>query len=171
MEWHRRQAQDQNGVFSEPTENVFSIRPPDTGSAKSEGSVALELVYQASEVINGIQDRANEMEARAKNLARDAMVKLQYSENRIRSLETERLAWEAAVNDADTRINEATFRLHETEKALQRTETRMTAAEVQLKAAELRASEAERALVRIADAIRTQLLGERRASGNLTAAA
>src|SRR5262249_47441087 len=47
------------------------------------GAAALELVYQAAEAINGIEERANETEARAKSLVRGAIEKLHAAEARI----------------------------------------------------------------------------------------
>jgi predicted nucleic acid-binding Zn-ribbon protein len=75
-------------------------------------------------------------------------------------------------------MNEASVKIRETVKALEQAESRIESVEDQLSQAELRArkaetraGEAEKALIRIEDAIRTQLLGQRRAASSKSGAA
>lgn len=154
------------------TDEVLSFVRAPTPSGKSEDLAAVDLIYQAAEMIKGIQDRADDTEAQAEELIKRACERLQAAETRIQSLEAERRASEAGVN-------EARWRIHEVEKTLQRVQSRIEAAEAELSAAEqrvetseTRASEAEKALIRIEDAIRTQLLGSaHKALGKFSAAA
>jgi chromosome segregation ATPase len=174
MAWLREHMRNHiaDSASIDPTEKVLRFPNASPRSAMIDGAAALDLIYQAAEIIRGIEDRAIAIEARARTLIEDAVKKLQLADIRIQSLETERRAAEARMNEDSVRIQEA-------EKALKRAESRIAAAEAQLSEAELcartaetRASEAEKALIRIEDAIRTQLLGQRRAaSSNLAAAA
>jgi chromosome segregation ATPase len=152
------------------TEKVLSIlRAAPSRAGRAEGVSAVDLVYQAAEMIKGVQDHAGEIEARAEELVRRAIAKLQASDTRIQSLEIERRASEAA-------LNEATARIQEVEKVLARAQSRIAASESQLSAADLRArtaearaNEAEKALIRIEDAIRSQLLEKTRRPGRSAA--
>jgi chromosome segregation ATPase len=173
MAWLRGHMRDHiaNSDSIDQADKVLRFRNAPPCSTENEGEAALDLIYQAAEVIRGIEDRANTIEVRAQCLAQDAIEKLQLAENRIQSLETERRAAEACMSEASVKIRE-------TEKALKQAESRIEAAEDQLSQAELRAriaekraGEAEKALIRIEDAICTQLLGQRRAAAGKSAAA
>jgi chromosome segregation ATPase len=160
MAWlrqHLRGLSDDAGPI-ERTEKILPFPDPPARSPEDRGQETLELVHRAAEVIRGIEDRA-------RSLAEDAIEQLQLANNRIQSLEAERRAAEA--------------RIQETEDALKRATSRIAAAEEQLaqaeriaRAAETRAVETEKALVRIEDAVRTRLLGQRLAApgGRATAA-
>jgi chromosome segregation ATPase len=173
MNWLRQHMQGDttDSTSIKPRENLVRFRR-DIPSLGESGTAALELVYQAADLIKFVESCAAGMEARAQALVRRAIEKLELAERRVHSAEAER---EAAVAGA----NEASVRVYEGEKALERAEARISAVEAQLSTAELcrneaetRASEAEKALVRIEDAIRIHLLGKRPdASPNLAAAA
>ena len=160
MQWLREHMRNHiDGAASiEPTEKVLNFRRAPAGPAQSQDTEAVDLVHQAAEVVRGAQDRAAKIEARAEDLVKRAIEKLQIAENRIRSAEVEQQA-------AETGLNEAGARIHMAEKALQRAQARIATAEAQLSAAEVRArtaearaAEAEKALRRIEHAIRTQIL-------------
>jgi hypothetical protein len=174
MSWLREHMRDHiaNRRPIESTEKV--LRFPSTfpsATTVEDAQRALDLVCQAAELIRGIEDRASAIEARARDLVEQAVEKLQLAENRIQLLETERRAAEACISDAGVKIRE-------TEQALQQAELRIASAEAQLcqtelraKAAETQADDAKKALLRIEDAIRTQLLGQRRPATSKSAAA
>jgi hypothetical protein len=124
---------------------------------EARGQAALELVYRAAEVIREVEDRA-------RNIAEDAVGKLQLANDRIQVLEAERRAAEVRIQEAEEALKRAAARI-----AI--AEDRLVQAERLAKAADTRASEAEKALMRIEDAVRTRLLGERRrAAGKRSAA-
>jgi hypothetical protein len=174
MESLRQHMQDHmaESTSIEPSEKVVRFRRDIPNSVEIDGTAALELVYQAAELIRGVESRATNMEARARMLVQRAIEKLELAECRVHSAEAEQQAAMAGIHEANIRV-------HEAEKALKQAESRIAAAESQLSTAELcantaemRASDAEKALIRIEDTIRIHLLGQRRdASSNLAAAA
>ena len=146
----------------DPTGKVVQFLNAHPYSATHEGGAALDLVYQAAEMIKGIEDRAAALEVRAKDLVTEAAERMQLAERRILTVEAERHA-------AEARMNQAAVRVREVEQALERAGSRIAAAEDLLSTAEMRAqtaetraSQAEQTLARIEDAIRTRLLGQRR---------
>jgi chromosome segregation ATPase len=151
----------------DPTEGVLSLRS--SRSANNDGATALDLVYQAAGIIQRTTERAYEVEARAKSIVEHAIDKLQAAESRHK----------AEISKQREMLNEAAAELAESERALEYLQMRIATAESQLsdaerqaKVAETRASEAQEALLRIEDAIRTQLLqGGRYAPRSLAAAA
>lgn len=124
-------------------------------SARDQGSVALNLVYQAAEVFSAIEDRARETEARAQSMCKSAADKLKFAEQRV----------EAAERDRRETIDEADRKLQDASRALKQAESRITVAEEYATAAEFRAQAAEvqlqklrQELALIEDAIRRRLL-------------
>jgi len=81
----------------------------------------------------------------------DAIQKLKLAQERIQSAEHAR-----RIEDQEVRN-----KLQEAVKALEQAESRAAAAEARASAAEARANETVRAIARIEEAIRTQLLRER----------
>jgi chromosome segregation ATPase len=153
VEWLRRSAQPQtvDATVDDVSEKVFSFRRHPFAPRTKESAV-LELVNRVGDIIRGIENRQNEIEASAQRIARDAAEKLQLAENRARA--------------ADVVINEANLRVHAVEHCLQQAQDRIAAVEAQLaaaeqrvKAAEMRAVESDDALATVEDAIRTHLLG------------
>ena len=124
---------------SEPGENVLTF-PKRTEPRGNDGQSAIDLVYQAAEVVGNLHHNARETEIRAQILCRTAQEKLLVAERRAESAEN-------ALNLAESRSASA--------------EARLSAAELRAKNAETRARELEQALTLIEDAIRTRLLGER----------
>jgi chromosome segregation ATPase len=152
MAWlrqHLRGQSDDAGPI-ERTDKILQFPDAPPRSPEDRGKETLDLVHRAAEVIRGIEDRA-------RGLAEDAVEQLQLANTRIHALEAERRAAETRAQDA--------------EDALKRAASRIAAAENQLaqaeriaRAADMRANETEKALIRIEDAVRTRLLGQRRAS-------
>ena len=128
---------DQDQEF-EQDENVVAF-PRRTEPVRSDGQSAIDLVYQAAEVVGTLHQNARETEIRAQNLCRTANEKLRLAERRAESAEN-------ALNLAESRIASA--------------EARLSTAELHAKNAETKAHELERALTSIEEAIRTRLLGK-----------
>jgi len=151
-----------------PSGNPFNFGQTAGGSRKNQATVALELVHQAAEVLNEIENRASETTARAHSLVKSAIDKLQLAQRRIDSVENARLA---TLNEAAAQIREATNTLKQAESRAAGAEARASAAQSRAEAAEARANEAETALRTIEEAIRTQLLGAQHSESILAAAA
>ena len=120
-------------------ENVMVLPRRPIEPVRNDGQSAIDLVYQAAEVVGNLQDHARETEIRAQTLCRGAIEKLRLAERR-----TE--AAEKALNIAESRIASA--------------EARLSAAELRAKKAETWARELDQSLTLIEDAIRSKLLGE-----------
>jgi hypothetical protein len=128
--------QDQ-GAEQEETVVAFPRRAIDP--VRNDGQSAIDLVYQAAEVVGNLQDHAREIETRAQTLCRGALEKLRLAERRTEAAEN-------ALNLAESRVVSA--------------EAKLSAAELRAKKAEARARELDQALTLIEDAIRSKLLGE-----------
>jgi len=124
---------------SDQSEKVLAF-PKRTEPVKNDGQSAIDLVYQAAEVVGNLHHNARETEIRAQTLCRTAHEKLRLAERRAESAEN-------ALNLAESRIASA--------------EAKLSAAELNAKKAETKARELEQALTLIEEAIRTRLLGER----------
>jgi hypothetical protein len=109
-----------------------------TEPVRNDGQSAIDLVYQAAEVVGNMQDHARQTEIRAQTLCRNAIEKLRLAETRADAAEN-------SLNLAESRIASA--------------EARLCAAELRAKSAETRARELDQALTLIEKAIRTRLLG------------
>ena len=132
------EVEDQDREF-ERDEKVL-VFPRRNEPMRNDGQSAIDLVYQAAEVVGTLHHKARETEIRAQNLCRTANEKLRLAEMRAESAEN-------ALNLAESRIASA--------------EAKLSAAELNVKNAETRARELEQALTLIEEAIRTRLLGER----------
>jgi hypothetical protein len=125
---------------SEDSDNILNFpRGRADRRVNDSGQSALDLVYQAAEVVGDLQDQARQTETRAQNLCRSAVEKLRLAERRAE-------AAESALYLAESRISSA--------------EAKLSAAELRAKNAETKARELDRALALIEEAIRTRLLGE-----------
>jgi hypothetical protein len=123
---------------SEQDEKVLPF-PRRIPSAGNDGQSAIDLVYQAAELVGNLQDHSRQIEIRAQTICKNALEKLRLAERR-----TE--AAEKALNFAESRIASA--------------EARLSAAELRAKKAETKARELDQALTLIEEAIKTKLLGE-----------
>jgi DNA repair ATPase RecN len=128
----QQQADDTDNVLNFPGGRIER-------RANDGGKSALDLVYQAAELVSGMQEEARQRETRAQSLCRSAVEKLRHAERRVE-------AAESALSFAESRLSSA--------------EARLSAAELRAKNAETRARELDQALSRIEEAIRTRLLGE-----------
>jgi Mg2+ and Co2+ transporter CorA len=132
-----------------------------TAPTRSHGAAALDLVYQAAEVINGIEDRASETE-------KTLFQKLELAQKRIEELEKD-------LQSARQCLAEMRVKLKESEEASSIDQSRLEAAEKKMCDLEMRARTAEaqaknnsHTLARIEEAIRTQILEKRLPTNKLT---
>jgi chromosome segregation ATPase len=143
-----------NSSVNESTDNVLDFRPA-SNSPKNQGAVALDLVYQAAELIGDIDHRATERHARAEALAEQAIEKLKIADDRVRSAESARHAAEAALKEYKDSVE---TKLEEIEKAaddrVRSAESARHAAEAELKeykdSVETKLEEIEKAMERAA---------------------
>jgi hypothetical protein len=139
-------------------ENVRSLPSLNKLASSSEGEKALDLIYRAAEVLRSVEDHANDTERRAKGIAEKAIEKLELAERRIIELEMEKKAAEECIAEANARIREAEDSLLIERSRVKSAEDQTAHIESRAKVAEARAREGEIALMRIEEAIRTQLL-------------
>jgi len=133
-------------------ENVLSFeRPP----AKPAGADALDLVYQAAEIFNGIEQNAREIEARAHAMCKNAAERLKLAEQRTESAEH---SLREVVANADRKLADASRVLTEIELRITAAEDKAAAAEIRAHVAETEAREAKQSLALVEDAIRRRLL-------------
>jgi predicted RNase H-like nuclease (RuvC/YqgF family) len=159
-------------------DNIFPLPHAHSRSGEHHSSEALDLVYQAAEVIRANEQRAAKTKAETLDLARRAIERLESAEKQLRSAyEAERTS-KARAHTAETNAMRLEARVEELEKLLRDTQslvsamqTKLSNAELRAKSAEAQATQAKTALVCVENAIRTQLLGERRASESVAAAA
>ena len=165
--WLREHMRDHiaNHRAPDSAENVLSFRHP-PNSAVNPGVAALDVVYQAAELIRDVDNYAAERQTRAETLAKQAIEKLKDAHDCVRTAESRALAAEAKIKEFSDRVEmEFSVRVREIEEGMERAASRMAATEAQLSAAEqrarnaeMRADEAEKALKRIEETIRTRIL-------------
>ena len=119
------------------------------------GSTALDLVYQAAELLNDIEQRAYETETRSKALCASAAERIRLAEARANSAEH---AKREMITEVDAKLQAASRALMQAEVQINAAEDKATAAEVRAELAETRAREALEALALVEGAIRKQLL-------------
>ena len=124
-----RYKSSQNPLPAEDEKLVSFARQP----AKSSPPMALNLVQQAAELFEGMENQARETEARAQSLCKSAA-------QRLRLAEKQRDAAERARHDV---VHELSAKLEDVTEALQRAQKRVVAAEDHALAAEFRAQAAE----------------------------
>jgi hypothetical protein len=124
-------------------------------SSRDQGSIALNLVYQAAEVFSGIEDRARETEARAQSVCKRAADKLKFAEQRVETAERDR---REIIDQADRKLQDASRALKQVESRITVAEDYATAAEFRAQAAEVQLQKLRQELGFIEDAIRRRLL-------------
>jgi len=166
-----------NGVV-ESADNVLSFRRPPDGAMEPDAA-ALDLVYQAADLIRRADEYALERQARAETLAKQAIEKLKIADARVNSSESGLRAAEAELKKLSDRVEtEFSIKVQELERLMERANSRVAAAEAQqlaaeqrTRAAEIRANEAENALRRVEEALRIQILQKRSGGSGMRAAA
>ena len=134
------------------------------------GVAAIDLVNQAAQVIQSIEDQAAETKMRAHDLARRAAEQLNFAERRVGS-ELAQSAAEASLNEANARADQAEQGTRIAQAQIADIEDRLCTAEDRAKNAEARAIEAEKTLIRVEEAIRSQLLAKRQPLTGISAVA
>jgi exonuclease VII large subunit len=167
--WLREHMRDHiaNHGALDSAENVLSFQSS-PNSKMNPGAAALDVVYQAAELIRDVDNYAAERHARAETLARQAIEKLKIAHDCVQSAESRRLAAEAEIKEFSDRVGkELSVKLQKIEEAMEQTASRIAATEAQLSAAEqrartaeMRANDAENALKRIEEAIRSRILAK-----------
>jgi chromosome segregation ATPase len=144
-----------------PKERVMRL-PGATPTADMRGGdgAVLDLVYQAAEVIKGIEDRATEIE-------KTSYQQLQLKERRIEELEAELRTAQALINETRIKLKESDEVARADRARLEAAEKRLSEFEMRAKTAEAQARENAHAVFRIEEAIRTQLLAKRLPSNKL----
>ena len=118
-------------------------------------STALDLVYQAAELFNDIEQRAYETEARSKAMCEAAAEKLRLAEARANSAEQSR---REIITEVEAKLQAASRALMQAEVQISVAEDKATAAELRAQLAEAKAREALEALALVEGAIQRQLL-------------
>jgi L-lactate utilization protein LutB len=118
-------------------------------------STALDLVYQAAELFNDIEQRAYDTEARSKAICETAAEKIRLAEARANSAEQSR---REMITEVEAKLQAASRALMQAGVQISAAEDKATAAEVRVQLAEAKAREAVEALALVEGAIRKQLL-------------
>jgi len=173
LEWLQKHMRDHltKSARGERSERVLRFPGAPPATAGKDGRAALSLVYQAAEVVRSIEDRANEVESRARSLAEEAIEQLRSAEQRIEELETKQRTAEAYIDEANMRLQEAEEALKVERSRVKAAENQLPRLEMRARAAEARAIECENALSRIEEAIRTQILKQGRPAAGRPAVA
>jgi chromosome segregation ATPase len=127
-------------------------------------AIALEMVSDAAEAIRQLEEQSAEAVTRARDVADSIVKKLEFTEARAERAEAALRQAEDEVAELSTTASKAFHDLETTrqqlstkDEQLAATEERLRVIESQAKDAEQRALEANAAIERIMDAIRTQL--------------
>lgn len=172
LEWLHKHMRDHlaDSARTEPDYRVLNFpNVPPAVTTNRDGGVALDLVYQAAEMVRSIETRANEFESRARGLAEEATGKLKLAEKHIHDLEARQTAAETCIQQAHLKLQEAGEALKRERARVQAAENRLPQLEMRARSAEARAQECEIALSRIEDAIRTQILRQGPPASNKSA--
>jgi DNA-binding phage protein len=133
-------------------ENILNFAQ---SAPKDYGTSALNLVHQAAEIFNGMEDHARETEARAEAMYKSLSAKLQLAENQRDSSERAR---REVVNELNSKLQEVSRALQQAQSRIVTAEEYATAAEFRAQAAEIQLYKANQELAAIEDAIRKRLL-------------
>jgi hypothetical protein len=133
-------------------ENVLSLS---RSAAKDYGATALDLVNQAAEIFNGMENHAREIEARAQSLCKSLTEKLLTAGKQRESSERAQLG---AINELNCELQDVTKALKQAQSRIAAAENYATAAEFRAQAAEAQLYKANQELAAVEDAIRKRLL-------------
>jgi hypothetical protein len=100
-DWLRVHMRDHiaNNSAVDSAEDILSLKRPPNSETKP-GAAALNLVYQAAEIIREVDNYAAEKQVRAETLVKQAIKKLEIADARVRSAESVRFAAEAEIKGA-----------------------------------------------------------------------
>jgi phage-related tail protein len=119
------------------------------------GGTALDLVNQAAELFDSMENHARETEAHAQSLCKSLAEKLLRAEKQKEAAERSRLE---TVTELNRRLQELTKALNHAQARIDSAEDYATAAEFRAQAAENQLHKANRELAAVEDAIRKRLL-------------
>jgi DNA repair ATPase RecN len=144
----------------EPTERILRFpRTPQPTATRGYGAT-LDLLYQAAEVIKGIENHVDETEKCARGIADNAIQKLQLAEKRIEELENEIQAAQACISEARFKIKESDEASKVEGARVEAAERRMCQIEMRARTAEAQVRENANAVARIEETIRAQILAK-----------
>jgi len=124
-------------------------------STSDTSATALDLVYQAADVFQNIEERARETEIRAQSLCKNASEKLRRAEMRAEAAER---AQRELIISAEHKLQDASRALEQAQSRIEAQQDHLTAVEFRAQAAEAEAREAKQALALVEEAIRRRLL-------------
>jgi protein subunit release factor A len=133
-------------------EEILSFPSP---IAPDKGATALDLVYQAADVLRGMEKYARDTEARAQSLCTSALERLQLAEMRAEAAER---AQSELVVTAERKLQQACRALEQARSFIKAQEDKLTAVELRAEVAEAEARQAKEALALVEEAIRKRLL-------------
>lgn len=133
--------------------NVHSF--PRVAPPSNSAGAALDLVYQAADMLRDLQDGARETEARAQSLCLAASEKVKRSEARADAAEQ---AYSNLMLTADQKLQDASRALAHAQSNICALEERLLASEIRAEKAEAEVREVKKALALVEDAIRRRLL-------------
>jgi hypothetical protein len=133
-------------------ENVLKFRRSDE---EDYGETALDLVNQAAELFDSMENHARQTEAHAQSLCKSLAEKLLLSEKQKDAAERARLE---TITELNRRLQDVTRALKHAEKRMESAEDYATAAEFRAQAAENQLLKANRELAAVEEAIRKRLL-------------
>lgn len=135
-------------------EPVNVLKFPRSGE-EDYGETALDLVNQAAELFDSMENHARETEAHAQSLCKSLAEKLLLSEKQKDAAERARLE---TITELNRRLHDVTRALKHAEKRIDSAEDYATAAEFRAQAAENQLLKANRELAAVEEAIRKRLL-------------
>lgn len=124
------------------------VRPP--AHVGDDATAALGLVSEAAAAIRELERESAQAVARARNVAHALKEKIERAETRADRAEE-------ALRQAEFQVEELTAAVEQTRDELEARQSQLAAKATELAVAEQRADDAEAAIRRVVDAIRTQL--------------
>jgi len=123
--------------------------------APDKGATALDLVYQAADVLRGMEKHARETEARAQSLCTSALEGLRLAEMRAELAER---AQRELIVTAERKLQHACQALEQARSCIEAQKDKLTVIELRAEVAEADARQAKEALALVEEAIRKRLL-------------
>jgi hypothetical protein len=148
---------------TERREGVLPFRAGSPAAPTKVCGAALNLVYQAAEVIKDIESQAS-------NAEKTSYQKLQIAQKRIEELEAELRSAQSCINEARVKLKESNELAKAEKSRLDEAERRMCELEMRARTAEMQARENANSVLRVEEAIRTQILSKRLPSNTLNKA-
>jgi hypothetical protein len=139
---------------TKPKERIVRLPGATSTADMRRNDAVLDLVYQAAEMIQGIENHATEAE-------KTSYQQLQLKQRRIEELEKELRTAQLLISEARTKLKESDAAARDERSRFEAAEERMCELEMRARTAEAQVKENSSALARVEEAIRTQLLVNR----------